>query len=90
MTQFAPELIACIREGRPPTADEVGTLARRILRDVLGPAGDGEPAEEQRSKAILSARVALTGSAAAPSATSRRRERTTSRRKASTLLALAI
>ncbi|WP_245824440.1 hypothetical protein [Sphingomonas azotifigens] len=63
---IAPEVIACIAEGRPPTPGELARVAERVRADLVGdrPAfawGDGQPeTAEQLSRRV--AELALIGS----------------------------
>lgn len=57
MRLFPRALVACIADGRPPSAGELATMTRRVWREVYGAAGnDGDC---RRAKAV--ARLALSG-----------------------------
>ncbi len=52
---FPPSLVACIRDGRLPTTEEVSFMARKIMNDTL-PAAFMTPYQ-----ALIGAHVALQG-----------------------------
>jgi hypothetical protein len=62
----APEILACIREARDPTIQELGRLAERVRLEIFGssPAFAWASPDEQNAERTVSfrvAQVALTG-----------------------------
>ena len=56
---FSRELIACIREGQKPRADQVAVLAEKLWKEAIAPGELGGPDLAEKM-----ARVALAGGAA--------------------------
>jgi len=58
MQQMFPRaLLACISEGRPPSADEIEDVTEKVLEEAFG----GRPERLERMMAAQMARVALSG-----------------------------
>ena len=62
----APEIIACVGEGRDPTVQELGRLADRVRREIWGPqpafAWEPEPCDvDVRLASFRIAHAALVG-----------------------------
>jgi hypothetical protein len=71
-TIFAPEMIACIAEGREPTIDELFRVADRIGADLRGTRsafawGELKGDNSERLLTLRAAMTALTGDGAAGS-----------------------
>jgi hypothetical protein len=59
----APEIIACVGEGREPTAQELGRLADRVRREIWGqrPVVAWTPEPRDAATRLASFRIALVG-----------------------------